>query len=323
MRRGFMKYSVVLTVLLFAGVFLYGCGSKDEIHIKITDRQYETELISEPGQTVEELLKEAEITLDKDDIVKPGLKEVVEKDQAAVRILRHASATVFADGKEYAVELSGGTVKDALSEAGVKLGGHDYADHATEAYVTDGMEIHVVHRSEVTLKVDGKSKKVISEAATVKELLAEQNIKLGKKDRISNKPAEKLTDGMKIVIYRVEAREEVKTEAIAYDTKTQSSGSMYVGTSKVTQEGVNGSKKITYRVNYVDGKEESRKVISEEVVKEPVSKIVMQGTKKKPAAGGSSGSNIVSKEKVYDCDGSGHGYYIITYKDGTVKYEDF
>lgn len=32
---------------------------------------------------------------------------------------------------------------------------------------------------------------------------------------------------------------------------------------------------------------------------------------------------IVSKEKVYDCDGSGHGYYVITWSDGETEYEDF
>ncbi len=32
---------------------------------------------------------------------------------------------------------------------------------------------------------------------------------------------------------------------------------------------------------------------------------------------------IVSKEKVYDCDGSGHGYYYIKWSDGREEYEDF
>lgn len=32
---------------------------------------------------------------------------------------------------------------------------------------------------------------------------------------------------------------------------------------------------------------------------------------------------IVSKEKIYDCDGSGHGYYLIKWSDGTEEYEDF
>lgn len=32
---------------------------------------------------------------------------------------------------------------------------------------------------------------------------------------------------------------------------------------------------------------------------------------------------IVSREKVYDCDGSGHGYYVITWSDGEIEYKDF
>lgn len=32
---------------------------------------------------------------------------------------------------------------------------------------------------------------------------------------------------------------------------------------------------------------------------------------------------IISKEKIYDCDGSGHGYYIIKWSDGREEYEDF
>ena len=38
---------------------------------------------------------------------------------------------------------------------------------------------------------------------------------------------------------------------------------------------------------------------------------------------GNSERKIVSKEKIYDCDGSGHGYYSITWSDGSVEYEDF
>ncbi len=35
------------------------------------------------------------------------------------------------------------------------------------------------------------------------------------------------------------------------------------------------------------------------------------------------GSSEVGREAVYDCDGSGGGYYIVTYSDGSESYEDF
>ena len=52
----------------------------------------------------------------------------------------------------------------------------------------------------------------------------------------------------------------------------------------MTRAGKNGKKKVTYRVTYVDGKEESRKVIKEEVLVKPVAQIVTQGTKSRPSS---------------------------------------
>ena len=37
----------------------------------------------------------------------------------------------------------------------------------------------------------------------------------------------------------------------------------------------------------------------------------------------SQGKTVVSKQAVYDCDGSGHGYYVIKWSDGTETYEEF
>ncbi|MCD7736779.1 MAG: hypothetical protein LUI07_07455, partial [Lachnospiraceae bacterium] len=41
------------------------------------------------------------------------------------------------------------------------------------------------------------------------------------------------------------------------------------------------------------------------------------------ASGSGSSKTEVSREAVYDCDGSGHGYYVVTYSDGSVEYIDF
>ncbi len=38
---------------------------------------------------------------------------------------------------------------------------------------------------------------------------------------------------------------------------------------------------------------------------------------------GGGGVTEVKRQKFDDCDGSGHGYYEITYSDGSVKYEDY
>ena len=79
--------------------------------------------------------------------------------------------------------------------------------------------------------------------------------------------------------------------------------------------GKNGRKELIYEATYVDGEEESRRLVEERVVEEPTSSIIVRGTAAR--------RRIVSREQVYDCDGSGHGYYVITWSDGVVEYEDF
>ena len=105
------------------------------------------------------------------------------------------------------------------------------------------------------------------------------------------------------------------TEDIPYETQTQYSAALNKGTSQVTRAGVTGKKEVTYRVTYVNGQEEKRTKVSEKVLQQPVAQIVTQGTK--------AVRTVVSRQKVLDCDGSGHGYYIIKYSDGTESYQTF
>ena len=84
-------------------------------------------------------------------------------------------------------------------------------------------------------------------------------------------------------------------------------------------------KEVTYKIVLVDGEEESREALEEKVLKEAVNAIVVVGTKTNAPERetGSNGKEIVSKVAVPDCDGSGHGYYVITYADGSVDYQDY
>lgn len=121
----------------------------------------------------------------------------------------------------------------------------------------------------------------------------------------------------------VEYKEIKETETIAYETEDQYSSDLVEGTSEVTRQGSNGEKEITYKVKYVDGKEESREKISEKITKEPVSEIITYGTGADTPVNDEPGKTEVSRVPYYDCDGSGHGYWEITYSDGSVEYIEF
>ncbi|MDD6208604.1 MAG: ubiquitin-like domain-containing protein [Clostridiales bacterium] len=308
--------TVAAAVCLIFVVMLTGC-SKNQMDVTITDRQTTTKFTAKSDLTVEKLLEEAEIPYDEADEIVPSLHTKMTGNNATIHISRHVKVSVLSDNQNESVELTGGTVADALKQAGVSLKKKDSVNHDLMTYLTDGMEICVVRRLGITLVVGGKSQDVLTTQKDVASFLKEQGVTLGKHDRVEPKLKAELKDGSKVVVKRVEIKKETRTEAIAYDTKQTYSPSRAAGTRKVTQKGVPGKKKVTYRVTYVDGKEESREKVSEKVVKKAVNQVIVQGTKKK------SGKTIVSKKRVDDCDGSGHGYYIITYSDGTVKYENY
>lgn len=72
---------------------------------------------------------------------------------------------------------------------------------------------------------------------------------------------------------------DVLSLSVPFETTTIEDSTLPKGETKITREGVNGKRTITYRVTYVDEKETGRTIISDVVTQEPVSKIVVVGTK--------------------------------------------
>ncbi len=76
------------------------------------------------------------------------------------------------------------------------------------------------------------------------------------------------------------------SEDIAFDVQKEQDSKQYTTYEKVKTKGVNGSKDVVAEIVLVDGVEQSRRVISETVTKEPVTQVVVVGTKKKVASAG-------------------------------------
>lgn len=330
--------------MLMSALLFTACGATP-VSVKILDMGETIMAEGTDDMTVAELLEKAEIVLgDKDQTEPEPQTKWSESGASEITVKRYAKVTVVNGEEEKSVELVGGTVEDAVKEAGYSFDDGIEADVDKNTYLKDGMTITLSKAVKVTLTVDGNTKDYTTKAETVKAFLDENKITLGEDDEVSVKTDSKIKDGLKITVTRVEYKEEKTTEDIAYETEVKSDDTLASGTTNTIQSGVNGKKEITYKVKYVDGKEDSREKVSEEITKEPVNEIIAQGTKvetkvetatqapaqnsqssqsAQSAPAATSGRTVVSKQKVLDCDGSGHGYYIITYSDGTEEYEDF
>lgn len=301
--------------------FLMGLCACGKVTVQINDGGVVTELEVSSSKTVEQALEEGEIALNEGDEVSPASDTKVSEAQEIV-ISRKNTVSLSMDGKTREVEMVGGTVGDLLEQEKITLGEKQHVNYALDEYLTDGMEIKVSYSFSIEVQCDGKTYSQDMEAETVGDVLKELNITPGKDDRVTPAVTESVTEGMKIVVNRVTFDTVVETEETEYETIYEDDSSMAKGQEEVSVKGENGEKEVTYKVTYVDGVEESREVVSETVTKEPINKVVKVGTKESSSSGGS-GREIVSKKAFYDCDGSGHGYYEITYSDGSVEYEEF
>ncbi len=313
----------VLTVIVAASAFA-GC-SKQQVNVKIQDKKTTTEIKVDAGKTVSEILGEAEISLGKNDAVTPKKNSVVNK-KTIIDIQRAVKAKVIANAKTVEVTLAGAKVKDAIEKAGVALTENDSVNFPLDEKLSDNMEIVVTNKLKVIVDSDGAKTEYFTLKKTVGGFLKEQNIKVKKHDKLTPKRKTPVTNNMTITIEKSNVETEKKTEYIDYQTRYITSSSVPSGTSKVTTQGQKGTKEITYEVVYLNGKEKSRKKISEKITKQPVDKVVTQGAKTQSTVSkskASGGKTEVSRKKFPDCDGSGHGYYEIKYSDGTTKYEDY
>lgn len=205
---------VAVAAAIFMMVALCACAPKD-VTVKVVDGDATTEVTTQEGKTVSEVLSAADITLNEGDEVDPALDSKIEGEGKTITITRMNNVVVAVDGKNVDVAILGGTVQDALDKA------------------------------EITL-ADG--------------------------DKVDVEVATPLADEMIITVTRAPKQQSTATKNTTSSSKASSSSSSSKSSSA-----------------------------------------------SKPAAQ----KTIVSKTKVPNCDDASHGYYEITWSDGSTTYEEY
>jgi uncharacterized protein YabE (DUF348 family) len=170
------------------------------------------------------------------------------------------------------------TVGDFLNGLGMDVFPNDEVFPSREAPLSSGMKISVFRQKAVSIRVDGEVRDVQTVARTSGEVLLEANISLRDEDLVAPVRETFLSRTAKVVVTRVEIREEAVEKKIAFETKTKEDGTLSWRKKQTERKGENGIRTHRYRVSYHDGKEVARKLLGSEVTKEPVSEVVIQGT---------------------------------------------
>ncbi|MGP4107830.1 peptidoglycan DD-metalloendopeptidase family protein [Virgibacillus sp. L01] len=80
-------------------------------------------------------------------------------------------------------------------------------------------------------------------------------------------------------------KEKVVEETIDYETEIKESDDMYKGDKKVKQEGQKGKKKVHYALKIKNGNIVNKDTVTEKIIKDPVKKVIIKGTKVVPSRG--------------------------------------
>ncbi|MBR3220524.1 G5 domain-containing protein [Candidatus Saccharibacteria bacterium] len=192
--------------------------------------------------------------------------------------------TFHDNGEALTIKTDAATVREALARANLAVQDTDLVEPNLDATVNSN-NFHInIYRSRPVLIEDGITRKYTMAASYDSRTVVESagfTVYDGDEIELANN-VNFLESGIATTykILRNGGRTITEEVPIAFTETTRPDYSLPTGESKLIQAGEDGLKVVKYEVNFKDGKEVSRKLISEEVVREPVARITATGAKK-------------------------------------------
>jgi uncharacterized protein YabE (DUF348 family) len=287
------RHPVILPVLFFVGLTLVATGlflwlnhgtpkfRPNTSYIVILSHDHETQTVPTNERTVGDLLDKLDIPIHKNDRVEPSSSTRIVQDNLRVNIYRALPVTVVDNGKRSTIYSAGATPRSIIANTGVPLYAEDtvMAAPATNllAQTSLGEEVTIERATPVTIVLYGNVLPVRTHAATVGELLASKNIKLGSKDTLTPAANTPVSADMQILVVRKGTQIVTETQNIPAPVQTITDHSLSFGTSAIRQQGAAGKEVLTYQINTQNGKEVSRTLLQKVVTQQPVPQIIARG----------------------------------------------
>jgi resuscitation-promoting factor RpfB len=316
--RGVLIGLVTAVVVALAGTTVGYAALSKSVTVSLDGQPHE---VTAMGGTVGDVLSSEGIEVGKHDIVAPSVDEQVsDGSRISVRFGRPLELSV--DGDEQTHWVTSTDVAAALGEIGRRFLGADLSTSRSAGIGRDGMALEVITPKKLKLEIAGKKpvKKELT-ALTTKDALKEMHVKVGKHDIVRPGLDKELEDGDRVVFTDIRVvTKRVKGETLSFDTVEREDSSMLEGRTDVIRAGDTGSRNVTYKRTFRNGKLVAVKVLSQKVLDAPNDRIVAVGTKEKPEPAPAPAVNYASGSTVWDqlaqCESggnwainTGNGYY--------------
>lgn len=317
MRNFFLKslpYSILIAVSVFALVTsIYSrvpaanaegmMVASNEHLVTIHDRDTKKTILTKQN-TLRNVFKEAGITIDKNDIVEPGLDEKLISTSYQVNVYRARPVTIIDGTHHIRINSAFRTPQQIAQAAGITLQDEDKTTISlSKNVVADGASLmmKIDRATPVNLVLYGKEELVYTQAKTIADFLKEKSIVLSPKDTLSVKQSQAISSDMKVEIWRNGKQTVTQEEQIVPPQEIVQDANQKVGYEKITDPGEAGKKSVTYEIVMKNGKEVSRTMIQNVIIKAAKKQIKIVGSK--PSFGGDFASALA---KLRSCEG-GYG----------------
>ncbi|AZS72305.1 resuscitation-promoting factor [Streptomyces lydicus] len=251
---------------------------------------------------VDDLLAHERLDIGAHDIVAPAPGTALRSgDEVVVRHGRPVVLTI--DGQRRTVWTTADTVAGALHQLGVRADGAYLSASRSRRIAQRGMELAVRTERSVVIVADGREHRVRTNAATVREALAEAGLALRGQDTTSVPPESFPHDGQTLSVLRITGSKEVREKPVPFRTLHRTDPRLARGTVAVVQQGRPGVRRVTYRVRTVNGVRQKPKRLHSEVVRAPRPQIVHLGIRELPTS--VRGADHLAWHKLAQCEAGG------------------
>lgn len=130
---------------------------------------------------------------------------------------------------------------------------------------------------QAVIQVDGREILVLSLRGTVADALAKAEVTLRRADIVEPAISERLLNGQKVKVIRVETKEVNKETPLEFKVVRKPDRKLRPGEQRVLQQGRCGLQRQYIQATFKDGLEVEREVLRKEVLTEPQPKIIAYG----------------------------------------------
>lgn len=181
------------------------------------------------------------------------------------------------DGQTTKIDTISKTVEDVLNSKNINLKDGSRLEPSLGTKIKNNMEIKIVNQFKINIEDGGTQTEYITNLESVGEVLESFNIELNDNDIINKGLEEKIEKDEVIKITRV--TEEIVTErqSIPFETEIVKEKKLLKGEKEIYTKGKNGTREISYKITYNDGKVVSKEKVSDKITKKPVKEVIKEG----------------------------------------------